>query len=99
MSAQSISLLSTAQQMQYSHLIYQLRKGIQETHTLTNGFAVRLPVALLSLAASLMALEHRCHPFFNLHLDVTADDHLWLTITVPEGTQVEPLREAFPALL
>lgn len=99
MYAPSLSLLSNSQQMQYNALIGQLRKAVQETQTLANGFAVRLPLPLLSLAASLIALEHRCHPFFDLHLDVTAGDDLWLRVTVPDGVQVEPLRDSFPPLM
>ncbi len=99
MQAPTTRLLSAAQQTQYTHLIHQLRKAVQETQRFSNGFAVRLPLPLLSLAASLIALEHRCHPFFDLHLDVTSEDDLWLRVTVPDGVQVEPLRDSFPPLM
>ncbi len=66
----------------------QLHAATQQMQERADGYAFRYPAALLLTAATFVALEQRCCPFFRFTLDVEPDDGpLWLSITGHEGVK------------
>jgi len=59
---------------------------VEERQALADGYAFRLPAALLQTAAQFVSLERLCCPFFSFNLEVN-DDRLWLKLTGPEGAK------------
>jgi len=59
---------------------------VEERQGLEDGYAYRLPVALLQTAAQFISLERLCCPFFTFNLEVE-DERLWLKLTGPQGAK------------
>jgi hypothetical protein len=59
---------------------------VQEQRELPNGYAFRLPPALLTTTAQWVSLERKCCPFFAFEIELSKHDGpLWLLITGSEG--------------
>ncbi len=60
---------------------------VEETRELDTGYAFRLPVHLLQIAAEFVSLERLCCSFLQFGLQLSSDGVLWLSLTGPEGVK------------
>src|ERR1041385_5075182 len=67
-----------------------VRKAVEETVELKDGFAYRFPSNsdLIKQLATLVELERECCPFLRFRMTVeAADGPIWLELTGPKGTK------------
>ncbi|MAS36773.1 MAG: hypothetical protein CL610_22400 [Anaerolineaceae bacterium] len=63
--------------------------AVLEKQELEHGYAFRLPAdsTVLAQAATFIANERLCCPFFRFQLDVQPGGMCWLTLTGPDGVK------------
>ena len=75
---------------QHDALTNAVRGDVQEAVELSDGYALRLPAdsRCFAEAATWIALERRCCPFFDFQLAWRgADEAPWVRITGPKGAK------------
>lgn len=78
--------LTAEERARYQELMQTLFAAVDEKKELTDGYAFRVPSSMLVSAATWVAYERRCCPFFTFQIEQTRDEGpVWLKITGPEG--------------
>jgi hypothetical protein len=82
--------MSAAQRARHSELAARLADAVSERRELADGYALRVAVEKIDLAAAAewITLERRCCPFLRFQLEAEPDDGpVWLRLTGATGVK------------